>query len=81
MKVTVKLFAAVRDLVDQCEVMLELEDHATLEMLRAKMSEKYPPLRPLLPQTLFAVNAQYVPDSTPLEENSDIALIPPVSGG
>jgi molybdopterin converting factor subunit 1 len=81
MKVAVKLFAAVRDIVEQSEVVLELEDHATVKMLRTKLAEQYPPLQPLLSQTLFAVNAQYVPDSTPLEEDNDIALIPPVSGG
>jgi molybdopterin converting factor subunit 1 len=81
MKVTVKLFAAARDAVEQSEVWLEIEDHATVQDLRTRLAELYPPLQPILGQSLFAVDAQYVSDGTPLGENCDIACIPPVSGG
>jgi molybdopterin converting factor subunit 1 len=81
MKVTVKLFAAARDAMAQSEVALEIDEHATVKNLRARLAEQFPPLRPILLQSLFAVDAQYVPDNTPLGENSEIAFIPPVSGG
>ena len=81
MKITVKLFAAARDAVEQSEVRLEIEDHATVQDLRTRLAELYPPLLPILGQSLFAVDAQYVSEGTPLGENSDIACIPPVSGG
>ncbi len=81
MKVTVKLFAAARDAVEQNEVRLVIEEHDTVGALRTRLAEQYPSLQPILGQSLFAVNAQYVADITVLEENSDIACIPPVSGG
>lgn len=81
MKINVKLFAAARDAVEQSEVRLEIEDHATVQDLRTRLAELYPPLQPILGQSLFAVDAQYVSEGTPLGENSDIACIPPVSGG
>ena len=81
MKVTVKLFAAARDVVEQSEVRLEIKDHATVQDLRTRLAKLYPPLQPILGQSLLAVDAQDVSDGTPLGENSDIACIPPVSGG
>jgi len=34
-----------------------------------------------VPHALWAVGAQYANDDTALNENSEVALIPPVSGG
>lgn len=81
MNVTVKLFAAARDAVQQDEVQLELEASATVATLRTVLAEKFPALEPLLPQVLFAVGAEYVPNSEPLATGAEIACIPPVSGG
>ena len=81
MIVTVKLFAAARDAVELSEVRLEIGTDATVRELRTSLAEQYPPLQPILGQSLFAVDAQYVSEGTPLDANSDIACIPPVSGG
>jgi len=81
MKLTVKLFAAARDAVGHNEVTLEIKGRASVKDLRAKLAERYPPLQPILLQSLFALDAQYVSEDTPLGEKSEIACIPPVSGG
>ncbi len=81
MKVTVKLFAAARDLAGQEEVAVKLPVGATIGELRRRLSEDCPPLGPLLPHAMFAVDAEYVPDDAPVPENAEIACIPPVSGG
>ena len=52
-----------------------------MQDLRTRLVELYPPLRPILGRSLFAMDAQYVSEGTPLGENSNIACIPPVSGG
>ncbi len=81
MKVTVKLFAAARDLAGQAEISVALPAGAIIGELRGQMGEQFPTLAPLLPHAIFAVDAEYVSDDAPVPENAEIACIPPVSGG
>ncbi len=81
MKITVKLFAAARDLAGQAEIAIALPAGATIGELRRQMGEQFPTLAPLMPHAMFAVDAEYVPEDAPVPENAEIACIPPVSGG
>lgn len=81
MKVTVQLFAAARQLAGTDTLELELPAGATVAELRGKVCEEVPALRSLLSGAMFAINAEYASDETPIDENSEIACIPPVSGG
>ena len=81
MKITVKLFAAGRELAGASEVLAELPDGANVGALRAWLETHYPSLGPLLKSTAFAVNADYASDHTPLDPSAEVAMIPPVSGG
>ena len=81
MTLTVKLFAAARDLTGHETVAVDLPAGATIGELRRQMGEQYPPLVPLLSHAMFAVDAEYVADDAPAPENAEIACIPPVSGG
>ena len=81
MKVQVKLFAAARELAGSDKVELDVPDRATLADLRAALATEFPALQKLLPHTLWAINAEYARDDSIINEHSEIALIPPVSGG
>jgi molybdopterin synthase sulfur carrier subunit len=81
MKVTVKLFAAARDLVGTPEVMLEIADAATVADLRDLLAEKYPSVASLVARAMFAIDARYASDDDMLTGSREIACIPPVSGG
>ena len=81
MTVRLRLFAAARDLVGETEALVELPSGATVKDLRRAAADRYPQLKPLLEHALFAVDAEYADDCTPLGESSDVACIPPVSGG
>ena len=81
MKITVRLFAAPRQIVGEESVQLEFDDRPTVAELRDKLADGFPELKPLLRSTRFAVDTQYVDDETLLDESSDVACIPPVSGG
>jgi molybdopterin synthase sulfur carrier subunit len=81
MKLTVKLFAAARELAGQDAVEVDLSAGATIGDMRRQLKKQFPPLAPLLPHAMFAVDAEYVTDNTPAPENAEIACIPPVSGG
>jgi len=81
MKIQVRLFAAARQLVGQDHWELECGPEPTVGRVREALETAFPALAPLMPFVRFAVNADYVPDDTPLTEHDDVACIPPVSGG
>jgi MoaE-MoaD fusion protein len=80
-KVRVRLFAAVKDIVGQREVSLDLPEGTTAAELLDRFAGDYPRLRGLIPSLLFAVNREYVEGTRMLAEGDEVALIPPVSGG
>ena len=81
MKISVRLFAGLHDLVGQRDVILELQDGATVNQLYEQLSREYPVVTPYLPTLVCAVDEEYVPPEHELREGDDVALIPPVSGG
>ena len=81
MRFVVKLFATLRDRARAREVTVELDDGATVAMLRKKLAADYPTLVPSLPTCVAAVNQEFAFDDTPLHAGDQVALFPPVSGG
>ena len=81
MKVHVRLFAGLQDLLGQRDVTLELAEGATVDHLREQLSREYPVVTPFLSTLVCAVDEEYVPTDHPLRDGDDVALIPPVSGG
>jgi molybdopterin converting factor subunit 1 len=81
MRFVVKLFATLRDRAQAREVTVELDDGATVAMLRKKLAADYPALVPSLPTCVAAVNQEFAFDDTPLHAGDQVALFPPVSGG
>jgi len=79
--VRVRLFAAARQAAGQETVEVVLPDGATVAALREQLAARVPPLSAMLPRMLIAINAQYATESTAVPANSDVACIPPVSGG
>jgi molybdopterin synthase catalytic subunit len=81
MKVRVKLFAVARELAGTDELSLDLPDGSTVGYLRGAVVAASPPLARIVQHAMWAVGAAYATDDTPVDEQSEIALIPPVSGG
>jgi molybdopterin converting factor small subunit len=81
MVVRVQLFAVAGQLAGCREIELELPDGATVVDLRHSLVQAVPALGPLMGQMLFAVDHQYARDQARIEASSDVACIPPVSGG
>jgi molybdopterin converting factor small subunit len=81
MKLRVKLFAVAKELAGRDELAVEAPEGATVADMRRIVAAEYPMLGNVLPHALWAVDAAYSNDGTLLNEESDIALIPPVSGG
>lgn len=81
MKIRVRLFAAVKDIVGRREVVLELPEGVTASELLHRFGVEYPRLQALLPSLLLAVNREYVEATQVLRDGDEVAFIPPVSGG
>lgn len=81
MKVDVRLFAGLHQMVGARQVALDVPPGATALDLRERFGDAYPATRAFLATLVCAVGEEYVPNDYVLREGDDVALIPPVSGG
>jgi molybdopterin converting factor subunit 1 len=82
MLVRIRLFAAAREAANQHTINLTLADHATVADLRRALSIQYPAMRRVLEHSRIALDADYATsDSATIHPTTDVAIIPPVSGG
>lgn len=81
MTLRVKLFAVARERAGRDELAIDVPPGATVADVRRAVSSEFPALASILPHALWAVDAAYADDNTKLTDQSEIALIPPVSGG
>jgi len=80
-KIQVRLFASVKDIVGRREIALDLPEGTTAAGMLDRFAGEYPRLRGLIPSLRLAVNREYAEGTTVLAEGDEVALIPPVSGG
>jgi molybdopterin synthase catalytic subunit len=81
-RVRLLYFAAARERVGCARETLELSGDAwTVGALLEVLAQKHAALGPLLPHLRVAVDQRFVELSTPLAEEVEVALIPPVAGG
>lgn len=81
MNFEVKLFAAAKEIAGKDLVVVDLEAGATVADLRTALVQSLPALQETIEHVKFAVNHDYADDDTRLSPDSEIACIPPVSGG
>ena len=81
MTLDVRLFAAFRQRLGRSTLRVELDDQASVADLRRVVSERHPELADLAARSMVAVDSEYADDSRIIPPGSEVALIPPVSGG
>jgi molybdopterin synthase catalytic subunit len=81
MTVSLRFFASLREAVGQKEMHLDLDDGTTVDGLKTRLAASYPRLGELLPRVVCAIDDEYVSGDERLHNGSQVALIPPVSGG
>ncbi len=81
MKVHVRLFALAKQRAGRSEVVVELPEPATVADLKRSLTEAIPELAPLISSLMIAVDSEYAGDDQVVAPGSEIAVIPPVSGG
>jgi molybdopterin converting factor subunit 1 len=81
MRVKVRLFARLREIVGASEVERDVPAGATLGVVWEQLSTEFPALAPYRSSISAAVNADYVRLQAPVAEGDEVAFLPPVSGG
>jgi molybdopterin converting factor subunit 1 len=81
MRVTVLLFARLRELAGRSEWHCSLPTGATVADAWQALAEAHPDVTPLRGSVSAAVNTDFAPMSQELHERDEVAFLPPVSGG
>jgi molybdopterin converting factor subunit 1 len=81
MRVTIRLFARLRDIAGAAELSREIAAGATIRSVWRELAGEYPELGPYERSISFAVNADYARMDQVLREGDEVAFLPPVSGG
>jgi molybdopterin converting factor subunit 1 len=81
MRVTIRLFARLRDLAGSGELVREVPGPATVQSVWRSLVSEMPGLGEYERTMSVAVNADYARMSAPVEDGDEVAFLPPVSGG
>ena len=81
MRVTIRLFARLRDLVGASELIRDVPTPATVASVWNTLTAEYPAARDYERAMSVAVNANYARLHSPVAEGDEVAFLPPVSGG
>jgi molybdopterin converting factor subunit 1 len=81
MRVTVRLFARLREIAGHTELARDVEPGATIGTVWRQLTREYPGFEPYARSISSAVNADYARMDTELRDGDEVAFLPPVSGG
>ena len=81
MRVTVRLFARLREIVGAAELDREAPADATVGLVWRALARDYPDLERYTDSISSAVNAEYARMEAPVQAGDEVAFLPPVSGG
>jgi molybdopterin converting factor subunit 1 len=81
MILTLRYFAALRELIGREQEQVELPDGATIADLRASLTARYAASDAVLARCVAARNRVYAADETVLAAGDEVVFIPPMAGG
>ncbi len=81
MQITVRFFAAAREVAKMSYLEIELPQGARVSDLIITLVQRLPDLQPLLPKLRIAVAEEFALPDAVIPEGAEVALIPPVAGG
>jgi len=81
MRVTIRLFARLRDLAGSGELVRDVANPATVETIWRSLVDEMPDLGAYERTMSVAVNADYAKMSAKVSDGDEVAFLPPVSGG
>jgi molybdopterin converting factor subunit 1 len=81
MRVTVRLFARLRDIAGAAELSRDLASGATIGDLWRQLAGEFPELARYERSISTAINADYARMDQVVGDGDEVAFLPPVSGG
>jgi len=81
MRITIRLFALLKDRAGADHLTLDLPEKSTIAEAVKELRQRIPALADHLSNIAYALNHSYTQPNTPLQDGDELALIPPVSGG
>ncbi len=81
MKIHIRYFASIREIMGQTEEILAVPDVARVTDVRELLLARNLQLQPVLDRSVCAVNRRYVTADTMLNDGDEIVFIPPTGGG
>ncbi|MCL6631235.1 MAG: molybdopterin converting factor subunit 1 [Alicyclobacillus herbarius] len=81
MKIRVRLFAGIAEMIQQRELTLNVPSGTSILQLRQQLMDSYPAASRDIAQAMMAVNRSYAHDATIVQDGDEVGVIPPVSGG
>lgn len=81
MRVTVRLFARLRDVVGAHEVGIDVADGGSIDDVWAALAAAHPAVAPFRASLSAALNDDYAKMTAPVADGDEVAFLPPVSGG
>ena len=80
-RVTIRLFARLREIAGSGELTREVRKPADAQAAWEALTDEFPALEQYRTVISCAVNEQYSKFDTPLADGDEVAFLPPVSGG
>jgi molybdopterin converting factor subunit 1 len=81
MRVTIRLFARLRDIAGAAELFRDVPADATVASVWRELTREFPDLARYERSISTAVNADYARMDRTVGDGDEIAFLPPVSGG
>ena len=81
MRVTIRLFARLRDLAGSGELTREIPGPATVQTVWRSLTTEIPSLGEYERTLSVAINAEYSRMAAAVQDGDEVAFLPPVSGG
>ena len=81
MRVSIRLFARLRDIAGAGEMERQLPDGATVRTVWEALASEFSGLKDYEVSISTAVNAEYSRMDAPVGDGDEVAFLPPVSGG
>ncbi len=81
MRITIRLFARLREIAGASELSRDLPDGSTARHAWDHLAGEFPAIAGYQASVSCAVNEEYARLTTRLHDGDDIAFLPPVSGG
>lgn len=81
MKTKILLFAQLKELAKAGHIYLELNEPCTVQQLLNQLGGQHPQLKPELAFVKVAINGVYASAGQSIQPSTEVALLPPISGG